>query len=140
MSKEIKVKSCQFCGSGKVNFHVFSISEDAYVFCENCKACIEVKVPWNDMNEKEHDGVCFYKLLTKWNKRVPKRNLPELNENQQILLNWLKDEYCDGNPFFTIWHTLEDRYFKESSDALLASQQIEILQAFSQWAIEQEDE
>ncbi|MGF1919163.1 hypothetical protein ACQUFA_12250 [Enterococcus faecalis] len=56
------------------------------------------------------------------------------------MLNWLKDEYCDGHPFFTIWHTLEDRYFKESSDALLASQQIEILQAFSQWAIEQEEE
>lgn len=55
------------------------------------------------------------------------------------MLDWLKDEYCDGNPFFTIWHTLEDRYFKESSDALLASQQIEILQAFSQWAIEQEE-
>ncbi|EMW6304987.1 hypothetical protein AAFE40_003014 [Enterococcus faecalis] len=64
---------------------------------------------------------------------------PYLNENQQIVLDWLKDEYCDGNPFFTIWHTLEDRYFKESSDALLASQQIEILQAFSQWAIEQEE-
>lgn len=63
----------------------------------------------------------------------------KLNENQQIVLDWLKDEYCDGNPFFTIWHTLEDRYFKESSDALLASQQIEILQAFSQWAIEQEE-
>ncbi|EKZ0176673.1 hypothetical protein QRK73_002594 [Enterococcus faecalis] len=63
----------------------------------------------------------------------------QLNPNQQIVLDWLKDEYCDGNPFFTIWHTLEDRYFKGSSDALLASQQIEILQAFSQWALEQEE-
>ena len=64
---------------------------------------------------------------------------PQLNPNQQIVLDWLKDEYCDGNPFFPIWHTLEDRYFKGSSDALLASQQIEILQAFSQWALEQEE-
>lgn len=136
---EIHIKPCPFCGSENISFNAFSILSDAYVLCEQCNASIEISVPWDDMDEKEHDKVCFEKLLVLWNKRASKSNQPELNENQQIVLDWLKDEYCDGNPFFTIWHTLEDRYFKGSSDALLASQQIEILQAFSQWALEQEE-
>ena len=136
---EIHIKPCPFCGSENISFNAFSILSDAYVLCEQCNASIEISVPWDDMDEKEPDKVCFEKLLVLWNKRASKSNQPELNENQQIVLDWLKDEYCDGNPFFTIWHTLEDRYFKGSSDALLASQQIEILQAFSQWALEQEE-
>ena len=64
---------------------------------------------------------------------------PQLNPNQKIFLDELKYEYCEGSPFQTLWHVLEDKYFKGGSfESLSAPQQIEILQAFSQWATEKE--
>lgn len=64
---------------------------------------------------------------------------PQLNPNQKIFLDELKYEYCEGSPFQTLWHVLEDKYFKGGSvESLSALQQIEILQAFSQWATEKE--
>ncbi|MGF1919258.1 Lar family restriction alleviation protein [Enterococcus faecalis] len=146
---EIHIKPCPFCGSENISFNAFSISSDAYVFCENCKACIEVKVPWNDMNEKEHDKVCFEKLLTKWNKRVPKRNLPELNENQRIVLGWLK-ESCK---LYGLREVIEIMGFLPTTGGKMKYKQVayayddlnddelkQVLQAFSQWSIEQEGE
>lgn len=65
---------------------------------------------------------------------------PQLDSNQKFFLNELKYEYCEGNPFQTLWHALEDKYFTGGAvESLSAPQQIEILQAFSQWAIEQEE-
>lgn len=66
---------------------------------------------------------------------------PELNPNQQIFLDELKYEYCEGNPLQTLWHALEDKYFTGGAvESLSAPQQIQVLQAFSQWALEQEEE
>lgn len=67
---ETNVKPCPFCGSSKINFGAFSISADAYVSCTGCGAGIEIQVPWDEMDEKEHDAVCFEKLLNQWNQRV----------------------------------------------------------------------
>ncbi|EIB6784488.1 hypothetical protein C8162_RS11310 [Enterococcus faecalis] len=65
---------------------------------------------------------------------------PQLNPNQKIFLDELKYEYCEDNPFQTLWHALEDKYFTEGSvESLSAPQQIEILQAFSQWATLKEE-
>ena len=69
---EIHIKPCPFCGSENISFNAFSISSDAYVLCEQCNASIEISVPWDDMDEKEHDKVCFEKLLVLWNKRASK--------------------------------------------------------------------
>lgn len=88
----IYVKPCPFCGSENISFNAFSISPDSYVLCKQCNASIEISVPWDDMDTKEHDKVCFKKLLTKWNKRASQSKQPELNENQQIVLDWLKKE------------------------------------------------
>lgn len=65
-----KVKSCPFCGGTDISFNAFSISEDAYVLCKDCNAGIEIQVPWDGMNEEEHDGACYEKLLKIWNRRV----------------------------------------------------------------------
>lgn len=65
---------------------------------------------------------------------------PQLNSNQKIFLNELKYEYCEGSPFQTLWHALEDKYFTGGSvESLSAPQQIEILQEFSQWATRKEE-
>ncbi|EPI29323.1 hypothetical protein D350_02031 [Enterococcus faecalis VC1B-1] len=78
---EIHIKPCPFCGSENISFNAFSISSDAYVLCEQCNANIEISVPWDDMDEKEHDKVCFEKLSILWNNRVSERNQSELNQN-----------------------------------------------------------
>lgn len=75
---------------------------------------------------------------------------PQLNENQQIVLEWLKKEQTK-NPELTIFGTLavlfdesENRFMNlEVIDALndlSNSQQAGVFQAYSQWALEQEEE
>lgn len=75
---------------------------------------------------------------------------PQLNENQQIVLEWLKEEKTE-NPELTIFGTLsvlfdesENRFMSlDVIDALIDlsnSQQAGVFQAFSKWALEQEEE
>ncbi|HBA1104345.1 TPA: hypothetical protein J8Y49_002357 [Enterococcus faecium] len=75
---------------------------------------------------------------------------PKLIPNQQIVLEWLKEEQAK-NPELTIFGTLsvlfdesENRFMNlDVIDALYEltdRQQAEILQAFSAWALEQEEE
>lgn len=75
---------------------------------------------------------------------------PQLNENQQIVLEWLKEEQTK-NPELTIFGTLsvlfdesENRFMSlDVIDALIDlsnSQQAGVFQAFSKWALEQEEE
>lgn len=65
-----EINPCPFCGATDISLNAFSISEDAYILCKSCKAGIEIQVPWNGMNEEEHDAVCTRVLLEKWNQRV----------------------------------------------------------------------
>lgn len=73
---------------------------------------------------------------------------PQLNENQQIVLEWLKEEQTK-NPELTIFGTLsvlvdesENRFMSlDVIDALIDlsnSQQAGVFQVFSQWALEQD--
>lgn len=146
---EIHIKPCPFCGSENISFNAFSILSDAYVLCDKCNASIEISVPWDDMDEKEHDKVCFEKLSVLWNKRASERNQPELNENQQIVLDWLK-ESCKLNGLREV---IEIMGFLSTTGGKMKYKQIayayadlnevelaQVLQAFSQWAIEQEGE
>ncbi|EGO8774771.1 TPA: Lar family restriction alleviation protein, partial [Enterococcus faecalis] len=141
---EVYVKPCPFCGSENTCFNAFSILSDAYVLCKQCNASIEISVPWDDMDEKEHDKVCFDKLLTKWNKRVSKMNKPELNENQQVVLDWLKAnvEQDNASPMCAVfllgeWQTRigskELRSVDISYCGLNSKQQAQVLRAFADW-------
>lgn len=75
---------------------------------------------------------------------------PQLNENQQIVLDWLKEERTK-NPELTIFGTLSVLFDESENrcmsldviDALIDlsnSQQAGVFQAFSKWALEQEEE
>ncbi|EHU4981305.1 hypothetical protein [Enterococcus faecalis] len=71
---------------------------------------------------------------------------PELNESQQIVLDWLKNDMLDDSDFYnTIYnsrflhvngepHRKENMAFMKLKNKELA----QVIQAFSQWAIEQE--
>ncbi len=73
---------------------------------------------------------------------------PELNENQQVVLDWLKNDMLDDSDFYnTIYnsrflhvngepHRKENIAFMKLKNKELA----QVIQAFSQLAIEQEEE
>ncbi|MFN6651666.1 hypothetical protein ACK4CI_14130 [Enterococcus gallinarum] len=73
---------------------------------------------------------------------------PQLNPNQQIVLEWLKLNYdCDGdheamwNIFMMYYYHTRDSFTDRLSQAienLTNDEQIEILREYSQWALEQE--
>ncbi|OOG28533.1 hypothetical protein BZK37_01625 [Enterococcus casseliflavus] len=75
---------------------------------------------------------------------------PQLNDNQQIVLEWLKLNYdCDGdheamgNIFMMYYYHTRDSFTDRLSQAienLTNDEQIEILREYSQWALEQEEE
>ncbi|MFB8643254.1 hypothetical protein HRH19_10335 [Enterococcus faecalis] len=72
---------------------------------------------------------------------------PELNENQHVVLDWLKNEMLDDSDFYnTIYnsrflhvngepHRKENIAFMKLKNKELA----QVIQAFSQWALEQEE-
>lgn len=72
---------------------------------------------------------------------------PELNENQQVVLDWLKNDILDDSDFYnTIYnsrflhvngepHRKENIAFMKLKNKELA----QVIQAFSQWALEQEE-
>lgn len=75
---------------------------------------------------------------------------PQFNENQQIVLEWLKEEQTK-NPELSIFGTLsvlfdesENRFMNldviDALNDLSNSQQAGVFQAFSKWALEQEEE
>lgn len=75
---------------------------------------------------------------------------PQLNPNQQVVVEWLKNEQTN-NPDLTIFGTLEV-LFNESENRFMSldvidalsdlsnSQQVGVLQLFSRWVQEQEEE
>lgn len=75
---------------------------------------------------------------------------PQFNENQQIVLEWLKEEQTK-NPELSIFGTLsvlfdesENRFMNldviDALNNLSNPQQEGVFQAFSKWALEQEEE
>ncbi|MEX1452113.1 hypothetical protein [Enterococcus sp. GC34] len=71
----------------------------------------------------------------------------QLNENQQIVLDWLKNDMLDNSDFYNTLYSSRKLYvvgepyrkeniaFMKLGDKELA----QVIQAFSQWAIEQEE-
>ncbi|AAO81232.1 hypothetical protein ACR0RG_03130 [Enterococcus faecalis] len=74
---------------------------------------------------------------------------PYLNENQQIVLDWLKEKYTVTNiePIELFWRLrvnsikpdYRDRPVYRSYRYMSKTGQLQVLQAFSRWAIEQEE-
>lgn len=94
------------------------------------------------------DGKSY--TASEFNKAVEMLKQPQLNENQQIVLDWLKEEQTK-NPELTIFGTLavlfdesENRFMNldviDALNDLSNSQQAGVFQAFSQWALEQGEE
>lgn len=81
---------------------------------------------------------------------VEDHDQPQLNPNQQIVLEWLKEEQTK-NPELTIFGTLsvlfdesENRFMNldviDALNDLSNSQQAGVFQAFSKWSLEQEED
>lgn len=72
---------------------------------------------------------------------------PQLNEKQQIVLEWLKDRYLYQlriNPIGVIF-ALHNELFEDSEDDAVEAyeflnikEELQVLQTFTEWALEQE--
>ena len=73
-----------------------------------------------------------------------------LNDDQKIVLEWLKNELKTNNVLFTLWSFAEDVYEKleigagslpyvEAWEKLKEKQKFEVLAAFVQWGLDQEE-
>ncbi|WP_312189496.1 hypothetical protein [Enterococcus sp.] len=80
---------------------------------------------------------------------VESQEQPQLKENQLIVLKWLKDKYTitDIEPIELFWrlHVNTKNKFRtllayRAYKCLTRKAQLEVLQVFSQWALEQEAE
>ena len=57
----------------------------------------------------------------------------ELNDNQQIVLGALKADQNGWDPFFTIWHMMEN----DEISNMPTKQQYQILAAFAEWGMKE---
>ncbi|HBC2896113.1 TPA: hypothetical protein IUX81_002145 [Enterococcus faecalis] len=66
----------------------------------------------------------------------------KLNENQQIVLDWLKVDYCKKDSLFEalerIGEVYEDPKTEEAFYSLSRVEEAEVIQMFIEWFIEQE--
>ncbi|MFB8588886.1 hypothetical protein ACFC53_03450 [Enterococcus casseliflavus] len=72
-------------------------------------------------------------------------NQPQLNENQQIVLDWLKSRAKGGNSPFAVVQGFRGFNGVPSLEinsliSLSIAEESQVLQVFSQWALEQEAE
>lgn len=71
-------------------------------------------------------------------------NQPQLNENQQQVLGWLKQYYRPKDSIFLGIEQISDIYEDPKSDNALDSltnkQEAEVIRAFIEWALDQEEE
>lgn len=108
------------------------------------------------------DGKSY--TASEFNKAVEMLKQPQLNENQQIVLDWLKSTWTERKnmhwfpfevinslyyQFDSVWGNHDFKEVEQIEKAkphikaygeLTALEQLPVLQAFSQWALEQEEE
>ncbi|MBX9117254.1 hypothetical protein HCG83_13165 [Enterococcus casseliflavus] len=73
---------------------------------------------------------------------------PQINENQQIVLEWLKEYMLDDSDFYNTVYASKQLYsygvpYGEESEAFtkLSNRELaQVLELFSKWALEQEEE
>lgn len=88
--------------------------------------------------------VYLYDALNIVNKEFSKTEQPQLNENQQIVLEWLKNLYgCHYyQPFVAVSlfrHSFWTEKIEENYNQLDRKQQAQVLEVFSRWEQEQEE-
>ncbi|MFS0995236.1 hypothetical protein [Enterococcus gallinarum] len=89
------------------------------------------------------DGKSY--TASEFNKAVEMLKQPQLNPNQQIVLEWLKNLYgCHYyQPFVSVSlfrHSFWTEKIEENYNQLDRKQQAQVLEVFSRWAQEQEEE
>lgn len=92
--------------------------------------------------------VYLYDALNIVNKEFSKTEQPQLNENQQIVLDWLKEYMLDDSDFYNTVYASKQLYsygvpYGEESEAFtrLNNRELaQVLELFSKWAQEQEEE
>ena len=87
------------------------------------------------------DGKSY--TASEFNKAVEMLKQPQLNENQQQVLGWLKEYYKENRPFTTAFGAIRNVASKRLAfikQNLTEDQQEYVLEAFSRWAHEQEEE
>lgn len=74
---------------------------------------------------------------------VEDHDQPQLNENQRQVLGWLKTGYCDGDSVFEaleqITYVYEDPKTEEALESLSTDQEVQVINSFMKWALEQEE-
>lgn len=75
---------------------------------------------------------------------VEDHDQPQLNENQKQVLGWLKTGHCDGDSVFEalerITYVYEDPKTEEALESLSPDQEVQVINSFMKWALEQEEE
>jgi|GEM_PF-2491844 len=68
----------------------------------------------------------------------------QLNENQRQVLGWLKIGHCDGDSVFEalerITYVYEDQKTEKALESLSPDQEVQVINSFMKWALEQEEE
>lgn len=76
-------------------------------------------------------------------REIEESDQPQLNDNQQQVLGWLKEYYKENRPFTTAFGAIRNVASKRWAfikQNLTEDQQEYVLEAFSRWAHEQEEE
>lgn len=88
--------------------------------------------------------VYLYDALNIVNKEFSKTEQPQLNDNQQIVFDWLRNKYTgDADPFGTAACLFSQTPRSEVIVATLKltrDEQAQVLKIFANWALEQEEE
>lgn len=75
---------------------------------------------------------------------VEDHDQPQLNENQQQVLGWLKVGHCDGDSVFEALERITDVYedpkTEEALESLSPDQEVQVISSFMKWTLEQEEE
>lgn len=75
---------------------------------------------------------------------VEDHDQPQLNENQQQVLGWLKGGHCDGDSVFEALERITDVYedpkTEEALESLSPDQEVQVISSFMKWTLEQEEE
>lgn len=78
------------------------------------------------------------------NRLVELTDQPQLNENQRQVLGWLKTGHCNGDSVFEalerITYVYEDPKTEEALESLSPDQEVQVINSFMKWTLEQEEE
>lgn len=88
--------------------------------------------------------VYLYDALNIVNKEFSKTEQPQLNKNQRQVLGWLKTGHCNGDSVFEalerITYVYEDPKTEEALESLSPDQEVQVINSFMEWTLEQEEE